>query len=94
LSDDPRAADYDGRFRPYAPPGGADEGFRYLQLRGNAVVRWEYRPGSTVYLVWSHGREHSGDPAADRSWRDDYGTLFDLHPENTFLIKVSYWLGR
>jgi len=30
----------------------------------------------------------------DRSWRRDYGDLFDLHPDNTFLIKLSYWLGR
>ena len=94
LGDDPRAADYDDRYRPYTPPDGAADGFRFLRMRGNAVARWEYRPGSTLYLVWSHGREESGDRVGDRSWRRDYGDLFDLHPDNTFLIKLSYWLGR
>jgi hypothetical protein len=30
--------------------------FNVRELRGNAVLRWEYRPGSTLYLVWQQAR--------------------------------------
>jgi hypothetical protein len=58
------------------------------------VLRWEYRPGSTLFVVWQHGR--SGDPRTmeTQSWRRDFRELFDMHPDNTFLVKVAYWLSR
>jgi hypothetical protein len=64
-----------------------------MQLRTNTVLRWEYLPGSTVFLVWAHGREKFLNERQP-SWRDDYSDLFHLHPDNTFLIKVAYWLNR
>jgi hypothetical protein len=51
----PRAPAYDDRFRPYrtdVAPGG----FNFKQFNSNAVVRWEYRPGSTLFFVWQQGR--------------------------------------
>jgi len=58
------------------------------------VLRWEYRPGSTLFLVWAHGRQDYAVDQPRRGWTDDFGDLFDLHPDHTFLVKVSYWLNR
>lgn len=93
-SDTPDAAAYGARFASYTPPPGSDVAFRFKQLRTNAVMRWEYRPGSTMFLVWTHGRQARDGLASDQSWTHDYRDLFELHPDNTFLIKVAYWLSR
>ena len=93
LSGTPGAAKFADRYKPYAAPADAALQFDYIQLRSNAVVRWEYRPGSTVFLVWTHGREDFRD-TRQPSWTNDYNDLFALHPDNTFLIKVAYWLNR
>ncbi len=94
LSATPRAASYDARFTPYLPPAGSSDGFVSWQLVSNTVLRWEYRPGSTIFFVWTHNRAASGDLPTDRSWGTGYRDLFALHPDNTLLIKFSYWLGR
>ncbi len=90
----PGAASYDARFLPYMPPARADTAFKTIQLRSNSVLRWEYRPGSTLYLVWTHGREDDSNQYSDRPWMTDYSDLFRIHPTNTFLIKVAYWMNR
>jgi len=90
----PNADKYVDRFQPYTPPPGSETAFKFTQLRTNAVVRWEYRPGSTMFLVWTHGRQESGDGSLRQSWSRDYRDLFALHPDNTFLIKVAHWLNR
>jgi hypothetical protein len=67
--------------------------FNQRSLRGNAVVRWEYRPGSTIYLVWTQSRSHSindGSFDLDR----DAAALFSTKPDNIFLLKASWWLSR
>jgi hypothetical protein len=92
LSATPRAGDYDARFRPYtARPIAAD--FNVKEFNSNAVVRWEYRPGSAVYLVWQQGRFQDDRNAGEFRARRDYGDLFSTRPDNTFLIKASYWLN-
>ncbi|MDW7760796.1 MAG: DUF5916 domain-containing protein [Acidobacteriota bacterium] len=63
--------------------------FSFLQLRSNLVVRWEYRPGSALYLVWSQGRTGALQET-DFSFGRDMGNLFGLHPHNVFLVKFSY----
>ena len=90
----PTAAVYAERFAPYTPPDETALSFSSRQLRTNAVLRWEYRPGSTLFLVWAHGRERYVEDQARRRWTDDFEDLFDLRPENTFLVKVSYWFNR
>jgi hypothetical protein len=67
--------------------------FNTQSLRGNAVFRWEYRPGSVLYLAWTQSR------AADASFGDlnfdrDRAALFRTKPDNIFLVKVSWWLPR
>jgi hypothetical protein len=94
VSDTPGAERYADRFRPYTAPAGSPASFKYTQLRTNAVVRWEYRPGSTLFVVWAHGREDASNEYSRRSWARDYRELFELHPDNTFLVKVAYWLNR
>jgi Domain of unknown function (DUF5916)/Carbohydrate family 9 binding domain-like len=94
LSATPNAPEFTARYRPYAPPAGSDLAFRFVQLRTNAVARWEYRPGSTLFLVWAHGREASASDNPNQPWSREYRDLFHLHPDNTFLIKAAYWLSR
>lgn len=67
--------------------------FNFKQFRSNTVLRWEYRPGSTLYLVWSQGRNHylgSGDFDLGADMR----RLFSVEPDNVFMIKASYWFNR
>jgi hypothetical protein len=87
----PRAEKYEDRYKPYL--GGDPGGFDFKQLRSNTVVRWEYRPGSTLFFVWQQGRELSSDVASDFNFSHDFKNLFNLHPNNTLLIKASYWFN-
>jgi len=67
--------------------------FNFKQFRSNTVLRWEYRPGSVLFLVWSQGRNHvTQDGAFDL--RRDVGDLFGEAPEDIFMVKLSYWLSR
>ena len=71
----------------------SDPDFNLRSLRGNAVLRWEYRPGSTVFLVWQQQR--FGDaPYGETRLLDDARELWAIPPENVFAVKVSYWWGR
>jgi len=66
--------------------------FNFRQFRSNLVVRWEYLPGSTVYLVWSQGRT-STDSDGMFSYGNDMKDLFKITPHNVFLLKFSYWFA-
>lgn len=66
--------------------------FTYRSLQGNAVFRWEYKPGSILFLVWQQHRAGSiGDGKFDFS--RDFVDIFNPKPNNIFLIKISYWFG-
>jgi hypothetical protein len=62
-------------------------------LRGNAVLRWEYRPGSTLFLVWQQQRA-GGEAFGDFEFSRDSRAIFNQRPDNIFVIKASYWIGR
>ncbi len=68
----------------------ADPDFNLRSLRGNAVLRWEYRPGSTLYFVWTQTRSDT-ENAGDFQFGHSLGRLVDAHPDNIFLIKFTYW---
>jgi hypothetical protein len=87
----PRATRYVDRFKPYSAVLGQEN---FKAFNSNLVLRWEYRPGSTLFVVWSQGRVDAGDVDVSRSMPRDFGRLFDQHPANTFLVKVSYWFNR
>ena len=94
LSATPTASGYSNRFRASVAPTGSQAAFKYTQLRTNAVARWEYKPGSTLFVVWSHGRQDSADQYSNQSWTRDYRDLFALHPDNTFVVKAAYLISR
>ena len=96
MSATPRADNYEDRYTPYLDPAVADNpgGFNFKQLQSNVVLRWEYNPGSTLFVVWNQGRQGSGLFDGEKRFQTDVRDLFRLHPANTFLIKVSYWLNR
>ncbi|MBW1294698.1 DUF5916 domain-containing protein [Aquimarina litoralis] len=66
-----------------------DPDFAFVQFRSNLVLRWEYIPGSEIFLVWSQGITGSGDPT-DHLFRSLDNQIFGQQPENTFLIKATY----
>jgi hypothetical protein len=68
----------------------SNQDFSYKQFRSNAVLRWEYRPGSVLFVVWSQGRQHS-DETGDLNFSSDFGTLFGAASEDVFLVKVRHW---
>lgn len=67
--------------------------FNFRSLRGNAVLRWEYRPGSTLFLVWAQTRSGS-DEFGNFNFQRDRAALFRDRPTNVFQLKVNYWIGR
>ncbi len=68
-----------------------DLDFTVRSLKGNAVLRWEYRPGSTLFLVWTQRRSES-DPFAETPL--PVARVGDARPENIVLAKLSYYLSR
>ena len=94
----PRAEQYAARFKRYGTSSGLFDGFNYRQFRSNAVLRYEYRPGSTLFMVWQQGRSNylvPGDPGYNGGYEigRDYDVAFRDHPNNTFLVKWSYWIN-
>lgn len=89
----PRAASYDARFRAFT--GKAPNGdFNSKAFNASAVLRWEYRPASTLFVVWTQSRDQGDlDPGSFIAGRD-YRNLFAARPDNVFLIKGAYWIGR
>lgn len=63
--------------------------FSFVQFRSNLVVRWEYIPGSEIFLVWSQGNAGSQDPKR-HLFRSLDNQIFGEKGENTFLIKATY----
>ena len=88
---DPEAEGYDDRWASFA--GGDPGGFDVQQLRTNAVLRWEFRPGSILYLVWQQRRDGNVVGPAAFDLTEEMRSMFGLRPDNTFLIKMSYWLN-
>jgi hypothetical protein len=70
----------------------ADRDFSERSLRGNAVLRWEWRPGSTLFLVWQQVRE-------SEDWRGDFDMnrgireLLRAPASNVLMLKVTWWFG-
>jgi hypothetical protein len=78
------------RFDPY--PYSSDPSFDVGSLRGNAVLRWEYRPGSALFLVWTQQRDDF-DGLGEFDLGRQARRTFDAPADNVFLVKVSYYMG-
>ena len=85
-----RSKDYAGRYAPIAYAGDPD--FNYRSFRTTNVLRWEYKPGSTLFVVWQQGREDTLNTGQFR-FRQDVGGVFDAPARNVFLVKWAYWLN-
>ena len=92
------------RYRADLNGDGSAESFRnpnfnFGQFRSNVVLRWEYRPGSALFLVWSQGRDPCSLDYSQCTRNgafqlgDSFDRVFDTRPSNTLLIKASYWLS-
>jgi hypothetical protein len=86
----------DGSYRVDLDGDGGTESFEnpdfnFQQFRSTVVLRWEYRPGSLLYLVWSQGRDNfTGNGAFN--FGSDLSDLFNQDAENVFMLKLSYWI--
>jgi Domain of unknown function (DUF5916)/Carbohydrate family 9 binding domain-like len=95
LSATPRAADYDARYAVYGDTSVTNDpgGFNFKELQSNVVFRWEYVPGSVLFVVWNEGRQGSTPTEGTANFDGDVRDLMRLHPANTVLVKMSYWLN-
>ncbi len=66
--------------------------FSFSQFRSNLVLRWEYLPGSQIYLVWSNERTYFENPSGN-SVNKAISLLKDVYPTSIFLIKINYWFN-
>ncbi|HET9216481.1 MAG TPA: DUF5916 domain-containing protein, partial [Terriglobia bacterium] len=82
----PRSYEFDPVAQP-APPG---DDFNFKSLRGNAVFRWEYMPGSTLFLVWTQERSDN-EVEEGFEFRPSWNQLKAADPNNIFLAKVTYY---
>ena len=89
VRDDERFVDFDGDGTPDL--SFPDRDFNVRSLRGNAVLRWEYLPGSTLFLVWQQNRRAEAD-VGDFDLGRDLDGLLGAGAENTFVVKVSHFL--
>jgi hypothetical protein len=65
--------------------------FSFMQFRSNLVFRWEYKLGSTLYVVWAHDR--SDWKAHYQPVHDIAGDLFGLPGNNVWMVKFNYWFS-
>ena len=87
---DPRNADYHARYAPFQYVSNPD--FNVKSFRTTNVLRWEYKPGSTLFVVWQQARENDAVAGPFRFGRDARA-IFGVPPHNTFLVKLAYWLN-
>jgi hypothetical protein len=71
----------------------ANPDFNFRSLRGNAVFRWEFKPGSVMYVAWAHNRAASL-AQGDFRFSRDFSGMFENVPDNVFLVKASFWIPR
>jgi len=82
-------------FAPYAfdpPTSNNPPDFSNLSLNSNVVLRWEYLPGSTMFLVWSQARRGNVGNYGTR-FGEDVSNTFSLPANNVLMLKISYWLS-
>jgi hypothetical protein len=89
----PHAPNYADRFAPFDYLQYENPDFNFKQFNSNLVFRWEYSPGSTIYLVWSRGATDFEEEFGEFDFRRDMNTLFSTAGDNTFLVKINKWFS-
>src|SRR5262245_31749413 len=84
------AAARTAHYVPYTKPV-ADPDFNFRSVRGSAVVRWEFRPGSALFVAWNENRADVA-PIGNFRFRRDLRAIPTAPSHDVFLVKVSYWL--
>ncbi|HEX9985207.1 MAG TPA: DUF5916 domain-containing protein [Thermoanaerobaculia bacterium] len=81
------------RTRDFTPHTGTLENrdFNFRSVRGSAVMRWELRPGSALYIVWNENRAET-EPVGDFRFNRDLRAIPTAPSHDVFLVKLSYWL--
>jgi hypothetical protein len=64
----------------------------FKELHSNLVLKWEYNPGSTIYFVWSQGRIES-ENYRSMVFNRDMEQLYNVYPDNIFIIKINHWFS-
>jgi hypothetical protein len=67
--------------------------YNFKSLRVNAVFRWELRPGSNFYVVWTRQQQDFSNPGVFSPGRDARA-MFGARGDDVVLFKVAYWIGR
>ena len=67
--------------------------FNFKSLRLNAIFRWEWNPGSTMYVVWTEQRQDQAHPG-QFAFRRDFGTTFGAPADDVLMFKIAYWFQR
>ena len=80
------------RTRDYTPTAApSNPNFNFRSVRGSAVARWEFRPGSALYVAWNENRAGTA-PIGDFRFGRDMRAISGAPSHDVFLVKVSYWL--
>ena len=66
--------------------------FNFQEFSSNLVGRWEFRPGSTLYLVWTNTRSAYSDQLNQSIWKS-FGNISGVNSQNVFMVKFSYWFS-
>jgi len=89
-----------GVYTVYPGPGGTgtpfaipNPDFNFTSLRANTVFRWEFKPGSTLYVVWTQQREDETTEGRF-AFNQDISRMMRAPGDNVFMVKMSYWFGR
>jgi hypothetical protein len=85
--------DPDGAAGPAGSFSFSDPDFNFKSLRMNAIFRWEWRLGSTLYFVWQENRQDLSNPGKLSPGRD-MARVFSARPDDVFLVRLAYWVSR
>jgi hypothetical protein len=66
--------------------------FNFREFSSNLVGRWEFRPGSTLYLVWTNTRSAYSNQLNQSIWKS-FGNIPGVNSQNVFMVKFSYWFS-
>ena len=67
--------------------------FNYKSIRANAVLRWEYLPGSTLFFVWTQSRTDENLDNGQFRLTKAFNRIMDADSDNIFMIKMTYWMN-
>ena len=85
----PRSYEFNRYPAGVLPPGVSDPDFSFRSIRGNAILRWEFKPGSAAYAVWTQSRDDA-DATGEFRFRRSFSELFQAKATNIFLVKIAY----